>query len=63
MATTALSADPICREHLAGKPHPERPERFDVVLEALRGSGALDQMVHLGPRAATVEELLLCHTP
>src|ERR1017187_9796343 len=27
---TALSADAICREHLIGRPHPERPERFDA---------------------------------
>jgi len=25
---TALSADPICREHLMGRAHAERPERF-----------------------------------
>jgi acetoin utilization deacetylase AcuC-like enzyme len=60
---TALSADPICREHLAGRPHPERPERFDAVIEALRGAGSLDKMLHLEPRCATEEELLLCHTP
>jgi acetoin utilization deacetylase AcuC-like enzyme len=59
---TALSADAICREHLVGRPHPERPERFDVVVEALRGTGAFDRMLPLAPRAATEEELLLCHT-
>jgi acetoin utilization deacetylase AcuC-like enzyme len=60
---TALAADRICREHLAGRSHPERPERFDAVLDGLRESGALDRMVRLEPRAATVDELLLCHTP
>ena len=60
---TALSADPICREHLVGRPHPERPERFDAVIEALRQAGSLDRMLHLAPRSATEEELLLCHTP
>ncbi|HUE12165.1 MAG TPA: histone deacetylase, partial [Steroidobacteraceae bacterium] len=55
---TALSADPICREHLVGRPHPERPERFDVVLNAL----PVDRMTLLEPRSATEEELLLCHT-
>ena len=60
---TALSADPICREHLIGRPHPERPERFDAVIDALRRAGSLDKMVHLEPRSATEEELLLCHTP
>jgi len=60
---TALVADPICREHLAGVPHPERPERFDAVLEGLRCAGLLDRLIRLEPRAATEEELLLCHTP
>jgi acetoin utilization deacetylase AcuC-like enzyme len=60
---TALSADPICREHLIGRPHPERPERFDAVMDALRRSGSFDKLMHLGPRPATEEELLLCHTP
>jgi acetoin utilization deacetylase AcuC-like enzyme len=60
---TALSADRICREHLIGRPHPERPERFDAILEALRRTGATDRMLALEPRAAIEEELLLCHTP
>ena len=60
---TALSADPICREHLIGRPHPERPERFDSVIDALRGAGSFDRMAHLAPRTATEEELSLCHTP
>jgi len=56
---TALSADPICREHLTGRPHPERPERFDAVMDAL----PLGHMLRLDSRCATEEELLLCHTP
>ena len=60
---TAISADPICRRHLAGREHPERPERFDVVLEALRAGGLLDRLIALDRRAATEDELLLCHTP
>ena len=57
---TALSADPVCRGHLAGRPHPERPERFDAVVDALRGG---EGMLRLEPRVATEEELQLCHTP
>jgi acetoin utilization deacetylase AcuC-like enzyme len=56
---TALSADPIYREHLIGRPHPERPERFDAVMEVL----PVDRMLYLESRSATDEELLLCHTP
>ena len=56
---TALLADAICREHLIGRPHPERPERFDAVMEVL----PVNRMLLLDPRPATEEELLLCHTP
>jgi acetoin utilization deacetylase AcuC-like enzyme len=60
---TALLADPIFREHLAGREHPERPERFDAVLWGLRQAGLLERMLRVDRRAATEEELLLCHTP
>src|ERR1035438_9616742 len=64
MQPTALAADPICRGHLAGRlHHPERPERFDAVLDGLGGAGLLDRLLPLDSRAATEEELLLCHTP
>jgi acetoin utilization deacetylase AcuC-like enzyme len=59
--TTAISADAICREHLQGRPHTERPERFDVVVEALGGADLLDGL-RLEARAATEDELALCHT-
>src|ERR1035441_1883039 len=60
---TALAADPICRRHLAGRQHPERAERFDAVLDGLRWAGPLDRLLPLDSRAATDDELLLCHTP
>ena len=56
--TTALAADPICKEHQTGAHHPERPERFDAALGALTG---LD-LVRLDPRLATEDELALCHS-
>jgi acetoin utilization deacetylase AcuC-like enzyme len=61
--TTALLADPVFREHLAGREHPERPERFDAVLRGLRQAGLLGRLSRVDGRAATGEELLLCHTP
>ncbi|MGA2270127.1 MAG: histone deacetylase [Bryobacteraceae bacterium] len=60
---TALLADPVFREHLAGREHPERPERFDAVVQGLRQAGLLARLSHVDRRAATEEELLLCHTP
>jgi acetoin utilization deacetylase AcuC-like enzyme len=59
---TALLADPVCREHLAGRGHPECPERFDAVLEGLGEAGLLGRLGRIPPRAATIDELLLCHT-
>jgi acetoin utilization deacetylase AcuC-like enzyme len=62
MPHTALLADPIYREHLAGREHPERPERFDAVVEGLVRAGLVDRLVRVDRRAATEEELRLCHT-
>ena len=60
--TTVLTADPIFREHLAGRPHPERPERYDAVVEGLARAGLLQRMRRMEGRTATDAELLLCHT-
>jgi len=59
---TALLADPLCREHLVGVNHPERPERFDAVIQGLREAGLTERLLALEPRSANTEELLLCHT-
>jgi acetoin utilization deacetylase AcuC-like enzyme len=55
---TALVADPIYRTHDPGPGHPESPKRFDTVVQALHGSG----LISLSARAATYDELALCHT-
>ncbi len=61
---TAFLADPIYREHLAGvMGHPERPERFDAVLHAVEQSPVAPSLIRIPSRAATADELLLCHTP
>jgi len=61
--STALLSGPIYREHLAGRTgHPERPERYDAVMRALEKSGLVRDLLPIKPRAATEEELLLCHT-
>jgi acetoin utilization deacetylase AcuC-like enzyme len=63
--TTVLLIDPIYREHLVGlvgREHPERPERFDAVVQGLEAAGLLDRLGRVAARAATEEELLLCHT-
>ena len=60
--TTALLIDPIYREHLVGRHHPERPERFDAVVQGLQEAGLLDRLSRVDRRIATEDELLLCHT-
>ena len=40
----------------------ERPERMEVVMTALAGSGVLSRLERLAPRVATEEELRLAHT-
>ena len=59
---TALMADPLFREHLKGRRHPERPERFDAVMDSLARTGLADRLLRVEARDATQDELLLCHT-
>ncbi len=58
---TALLADTIYREHLKGRGHPERPERFDAVFHALQKADLVQQCVRIESRDVTEEEMLLCH--
>jgi acetoin utilization deacetylase AcuC-like enzyme len=61
--TTALLADPIYLRHKLAPGHPERPERYEAVISALEAAGLTAQMLRIPPRAATPDELSLCHTP
>ena len=61
--TVALSADPRSIDHLTGPEHPERPERFDAVLQGLDQAGLLDRLKRLPSRRATREQIELCHQP
>jgi acetoin utilization deacetylase AcuC-like enzyme len=54
---TGLAADPLCKEHRTGSRHPERPERFDAALDALKGL----PLLAIKPRVATEDEISLCH--
>ena len=59
---TALLADPVFKRHIPGPGHPERPERADAVLAALDRAGLAQHMPRIPQRAATEDELALCHT-
>ena len=62
MSQTALLADTISKEHHTGSRHPERPERFDAVMHGLRESGLIEQLSRLEGRAASEDEVALCHS-
>ena len=62
MSQTVLLADAISKEHHTGFRHPERPERFDAVMGGLRESGLIEQLSRLEGRAATEDEVALCHS-
>lgn len=54
---SAFLADPIAKQHDTGVAHPESPERWDA---AVRGLGD-HPLAPAEPRAATIDELQLCH--
>jgi acetoin utilization deacetylase AcuC-like enzyme len=57
-------ADAIYRKHLEGRDHhPERPERYDAVMQGLETAGLTPKLLRVPSRAATDDELLLCHAP
>lgn len=59
---TALVLDPIHQQHDPGPGHPESIQRHVAVTRALTDAGHVEGMLHVDPRAATREELELCHT-
>ena len=58
---TGCVYDPIYLKHDTGA-HPERAERLEVTLDALRTEGVFDVLVPVQPRAASVDELLYVHS-
>jgi len=59
---TALLIDPVYKQHDTGPGHPERPERYDAVTQAFTKAGLTKSLLHVAPRAATEDEIALCHT-
>src|SRR5439155_22597861 len=57
----AILADPVYKEHRPGPGHPERPERFDAVLHALERASLVKNALRISSRAATEDEIALCH--
>lgn len=59
--STALLADPIYRQHDPGAGHPERPERYDAVTQALNQAGLTKSLGRIETRSATEDEIAACH--
>ncbi len=59
--TTAFLTHPDCLKHEMGPHHPERPERLQAVLSALKDAGLLALMRNLQAPAATREQLYAAH--
>ncbi len=57
----AFISDPAYLEHHTGIGHPESPQRLAAIWESLHDSGLWDKLVHIEPRAASVESLLTVH--
>jgi acetoin utilization deacetylase AcuC-like enzyme len=61
--TTAIVHHPIYREHDTGEHHPERPERYTVIMNALQTDEALwASLKEVRPDPATKGAVQACHT-
>ena len=61
--SVAVVWNPACRHHYGGAGHPERPQRFEAVLEALRSPELATLISWVEASAATREALERVHPP
>ncbi len=61
--STAVVWNPACRHHYGGAGHPERPQRFEAVLEALRSPELAALISWVQAPAATREAIERVHPP
>ncbi|HXG97742.1 MAG TPA: histone deacetylase [Gemmatimonadales bacterium] len=61
--SVAVVWNPACRHHYGGAGHPERPQRFEAVLEALRGPELARLISWVEAAAATREAIERVHPP
>jgi acetoin utilization deacetylase AcuC-like enzyme len=62
--TTAIIHHPVFEEHDTGEGHPERPERYAVVLDALRQDEELwGRLAEVEATPAPRGDVQACHTP
>src|SRR6266436_3093536 len=60
MLKTAVVSDRRYLKHFAGRSHPERPQRIEVMIEMAESLKRPD-LKFLAPRAATIDEIAMCH--
>ncbi|CDM66400.1 histone deacetylase family protein [Pyrinomonas methylaliphatogenes] len=61
---TALVHHPIYREHYTGGEHPERPERYTTIIDALRADAELwAELIEIEAPAAARGDIQACHSP
>ena len=62
--TTAIVHHPIFEKHDTGPDHPEKPERYRVVMDALRGDPTVwSKVLELKADEARRGDIQACHTP
>ncbi|HYY56928.1 MAG TPA: histone deacetylase [Pyrinomonadaceae bacterium] len=62
--TTAIIHHKVFKEHDTGEHHPEQPARYTVVMDALRGDGALwPRLSEIEAMPAPRGDVQACHTP
>jgi acetoin utilization deacetylase AcuC-like enzyme len=62
--TTAIIHHPLYAQHDTGPGHPESPERYEVVMRALRGDAELwPRLTELEARPAPRGDVQSCHAP
>jgi acetoin utilization deacetylase AcuC-like enzyme len=59
--STGLLVDPLFIQHDTGRGHPECPQRYQVITQALTEAGLIGKTTPLEQREATVDEISLCH--
>jgi len=62
MLKTAVVTDKAYLKHFAGRAHPERPQRLEAMIEMAETIHRPD-LKFISPRAATTEEIAMCHFP
>lgn len=60
--SSGLLLDPVFKQHVTGPGHPERPERYDAVMQALDREDLTKAFTRLSVRQASDDEVAMCHS-